>query len=345
MDERSTVRLWLVRYDFTTTVGIGGRAEVQIKAAEPFDDNGSPVAQWTTIFVLNDEHPVFDIIGVDDQTRYRVVRSEAFPYLAVDRSSDSGLSSTVNPHIDNSQTDFNDADDKPARFKVESGASGTYSGFSYDYAAGNPGGFGVLIDVPELSRPDSSIKAYVDSATETFTFELHNEAQDTDWSSYEGGIVLLSTECYSDQQNVYSFAFNIPPGSSTATGITVSLSTATGQPGEGFEDVLVDGKTCFITLIRPAEVVEPIAFGPRTGRFSVDRNQVPARLTAAPLDADETLKLSFVEGTTVIPWLSGGSQVQLDADNTGIVIASPGEYEWERSCNSSPGVYLNTGWK
>lgn len=337
VDERAVVRLWLVRDDNTSTPGAYAYADVEIKASQG--------AQWTLFATLTGDRPWLDIVGVDDETRYRVVRPEAYPYIAVDRSSDSGASTTLRTPPTTEQLDFNDPDQRPMRIKGMAKASGTFTGVNYDYDPAALGTFGEFSSVPTLSAPDSSIEVYADSATNTFVFTLDNQAQDVDWTEYAGGTGAISTECFGDESTVVSYIFSIAPGDVSATGITVTLSTLPGDPGEGFEQVLTDNATFFLALARPTDSFQPIDLGPKTGRFTLARGQTPARLAAGAFLGDENIKLSLVEGSVVIPWMQNGTQVQLDADDNSIELVAPGEYEWKRSCNTTAGLYLNTGWK
>ena len=87
VDEGQTVRFWLVRQDYTTTLGQHSFAELQVKSAVGND-------HWTTIAELTGDAPSYDLIGVDENTVYRWVRKPCDPIIAVDRSQDGAYSRT-----------------------------------------------------------------------------------------------------------------------------------------------------------------------------------------------------------------------------------------------------------
>ena len=334
VDERAVVRLWLVRDDNTSTPGAYAYADVEIKASQG--------AQWTLFATLTGDRPWLDIVGVDDETRYRVVRPEAYPYIAVDRSSDSGASTTLRAPA-NLQQRYFDAQ-TPVIFKARAAAEGDFIGLHYDYQLDDANAFGEIIGTLPYLQPgatNSYIKFYRDTDLDTMVIEFFDSAGNIDWSAYEGGQVGIATECNSNGM-MTSTSWNITLADIAANGLAKTV------PGFGTDltlvDWLADGKTFFVFLMKPGQEYPTFNLGPKTGTFTVDRKQAPARLTAGPFAGDENLKLSFMEGNAELPWMRGGTQVQLDADDNGIELP-PGDYRWTRSCNSTPGVYLSTGWR
>lgn len=345
VDEGQTVRFWLVRQDYTTTLGQHSFAELQVKSAVGND-------HWTTLAELTGDNPYYDLIGVDERAVYRWVRKPCDPIIAVDRSQDGAYSRTQRAPVDPRQPSFEAA--TPVIFKALAGTSGDFIGLHYDHQNDDPAEFGAILgQAPYLiSDPtptaNSFIKLYRDTDTDALVIEFFEElstggAGNVDWSEYDGGQIGIATEC-NTVGGMQSTSWNIGAEDITDNGFSLNL------PGFGTDATLVDwiasGKTFFVFLMKPGQTYPQIDLGRRTGRFMLDRNDVPARLSAAPFDTvDEEVLLSMVEGSAVIPMIESGGQRALHVDNTTTLLEGPGEYEWERSCNSAPGIYLNTGWR
>ena len=339
VDEGQTIRFWLVREDYTTTLGQHSFAELQVKSAVGDD-------HWTTLAELTGDAPSYDLIGVDENTVYRWVRKPCDPIIAVDRSQDGAYARTQRAAVDPRQPNFNAA--TPVIFKALAETSGDFVGFHYDFQNDGVGTFGNIIGTLPGLQPgatDSYIKVYRDTNADTLEVEFFDSTGNIDWSEYEGGQVGVATECQTFNPGVMtSTSWVITAGGITANGFSLSIT------GSGLDPTLVDriaaGKTFFVFLMKPGQTYPEINLGPRTGRFTLDRNDVPARLSASPFDtAAENVVLSIVEGNTVFPMMENGNQRTLNDDNTVTPLNDPGEYEWERSCNSAPGIYLNTGWR
>ena len=337
VDEGQTIRFWLVREDYTTTPGEHAFAELQIKSAVGND-------HWTTLHVMDGDKPYYDLIGVDERAVYRWVRKDNQPVIAVDRANDGAYSRTQRAPVDPRQPDFEAA--TPVIFKARAGASGDFVGFHYDFQNDGVGTFGNIIGALPGLQPgatDSYIKVYRDTNADTLEVEFFDSSGSIDWSEYEGGQVGIASECFTG--TMLDTSVVIPAPGIGADGFTVSV------PSLGLDDtmegLIADDKTFFVFLMKPGQAYPTFNLGPRTGRFMLDRNDVPARLSAAPFDTeDETVVLSVVEGNVVIPLIEDGDRRTLDRDtNTATPLNDPGEYQWERSCNSAPGVYLNTGWR
>lgn len=339
VDEGQTIRFWLVREDYTTTPGEHAFAELQIKSAVGND-------HWTTVHVMDGDKPYHDLIGVDENLIYRWVRKDNQPVIAVDRANDGAYSRTQRAPVDPRQPDFDAA--TPVVFKVVAGSRDDFVGFHYDFQNDGVGTFGNIIGTLPGLQPgaaDSYIRFYRDTGLDTLVIEFFDNTGYIDWSEYEGGQVGVATECQTASPGVMiSTSWNIAAGDITANGFSLSI------PGYGLDatlaDWITDDKTFFVFLMKPGQTYPAINLGPRTGRFTLDRNDVPARLSASPFDtAAENVVLSIVEGNTVFPMMENGNQRTLNDDNTVTPLNDPGGYEWQRSCNSSPGIYLNTGWR
>ena len=337
VDEGESISFTLVREDRTTTVG-EAEAELWRKSAVGND-------HWTTIAVLNDAQPSYELHGTDERMTYKWVRKAGERSFAIDRSVDAALSRTLRAPVNPRQLDFNAA--TPVIFKALAEVSGDFVGFHYDFQLDDVNTFGNIVGtLPDLQpgATDSYIKFYRDTNLGTLEIEFFDSTGSIDWSEYEGGQVGVLTECNSSGPSPTSTSWNITAGDIAANGLT--LSVAGFGNDATMVDWIADGKTFFVFLMKPDQTYPVINLGPKTGRFSLDQNDIPARLSAWPFDtAEEYVELSVVEGSAVIPMMENGGQRTLDADNTTTLLEGPGAYQWERSCNSAPGVYLNTGWR
>lgn len=339
VDEGQTVRFWIVREDQTTTPGHHSFAELQLKSATGNN-------HWTTVGEINGDKPYYDLEGVDENLVYRWVRKPVDPPVALDRSQDGAYSRTQRAAVDPRQSDF-DAP-TPVIFKAVAGSRDDFVGLYYDYQLDGVDPFGDILGTPPGLQPgatDSYIRFYRDTDLDMLVIEFFDSAGNIDWSEYEGGQVGIATECAGNGNGAMTSAsWNITAGDIAANGFALSI------PGSGLDatmaDWIIDDKTFFVFLMKPGQTYPVINLGARTGRFTLDRNDVPARLSASPFDtAAENVALSVVEGNAVFPMIENGNQRTLNDDNTVTPLNDPGEYEWRRSCNSSPGVWLNTGWR
>lgn len=337
VDEGQTVRFWIVREDQTTTPGHHSFAELQLKSATGNN-------HWTTVGEINGDKPYYDLEGVDENLVYRWVRKPVDPPVALDRSQDGAYSRQQRAPVNLSQPNFNNPDD-PVIFKALAATLGDMTGVLYGV---DPYG-DIVSTLPNLAtdpNTDSYIRAAYNSNTQSYEFnffeDLGDGSSNIDWLEYIGGQVGIASECLAFSPNAMtSTSWVITADDVTANGINVEIGDPTGQFAP------LEGTTFFVFLMKPGQAYPTFNLGARTGRFTLDRNDAPARLSAGPFDTDnEHVALSVVEGSVVIPWLEGGDQLQLDrVDYSARTIEAPGEYQWERSCNASPGVYLNTGWR
>lgn len=343
VDEGETIRFWLVREDYTTTPGQHAYAELQIKSASGND-------HWTTIEVLTGDKPYHDLIGTEESLTYRWVRKTGAPSAAVDRSQDGDYSRQRRAPISLQQPDFEHAT-LPVLFKVHSGAgtADTLGVATLDA----PDGFGAVLG----AAPSAEIEVVYDPTVDAGYVRL--ESGSVDWSGYIGGVLYLFTECPAPgdtdgagatfTQAIVAAAIPGDPqpgeAETTATTLRIELDVSGMEPLQFFEE----GRTFFVALRRPGQSVPSFNLGARTGRFVLDHNDTPARLSAWPFDTTgEHVALSAVEqGGVVIPitYDEAGDPIRLQASFGVFTMIAPGEYEWERSCNSAPGVWLNTGWR
>lgn len=360
VDEGQTIRFWAVREDYTTTPGHHTFAELQLKSASGND-------HWTTIAFLDGDKPYYDLEGVDENLVYRWVRKPIDPPIAIDRSSDAALSRTLRAPVNLGQPDFDHAT-LPLLFKAQSGTDGAGTLGFYDVMSPvDPSEFGRVFDpVPDLpiNSPDSVTYTSVtyNPTADTIKVYFYNDngdgTSDINWAEYIGGYAYLYTECPDPStpvvhvQQLVAAAAPGAPVAGEAYAYAVGLDIMLLLDGDGNLDGInplrffAEGNTFFVALRKPGQNAPVFNLGAKTGRFSLDQNDIPARLSAWPFDTeDEDVALSLVEGSAVIPMIEAEERRALNHDNTTTLLEGPGEYEWERSCNSSPGVYLNTGWR
>lgn len=342
VDEGQTVRFWLVRQDYTTTLGQHSFAELQVKSAVGND-------HWTTLAELTGDNPYYDLIGVDERAVYRWVRKPCDPIIAVDRSQDGAYSRTQRAPVDPRQPSFEHAT-LPVLFKVQSG-DGPSATLGLSTIA--PNEFGAVLG----AAPSAEIEVVYDPAVPAGYVRL--ESSSVDWSGYIGGVLYLFTECPAPgdtggagttfTQAIVAAALPGDPqpgeAETTATTLRIELDLSGMEPLQFFEE----GRTFFVALRRPGQSVPSFNLGARTGRFVLDHNDTPARLSAWAFDTTgEHVALSAVEQAGVVIPLTydeAGDPIRLQASFGVFTMIAPGEYEWERSCNSAPGVWLNTGWR
>ena len=335
VDEGESISFTLVREDRTTTVG-EAEAELWRKSAVGND-------HWTTIAVLNDAQPSYEMHGTDERMIYKWVRKAGERSFAIDRRVDAALSRTLRAPVDPRQLDFNAA--TPVIFKALAETSGDFVGFHYDFQNDGVGTFGNIVGgLPGLQpgATDSYIKVYRDTDTDTLEVEFFDNSGSIDWSEYEDGQLGIASECFNG--TMLDTSVLIPALDVGEDGFVISV------PSLGLDDtmegLIAEEKTFFVFLMKPGQTYPVINLGARTGQFSLDQNDIPARLSAWPFDTDdENVTLSIVEGSVVIPMIEDGIRRALDVAGTTTLLEGPGAYQWERSCNSAPGIYLNTGWR
>lgn len=344
VDEGESISFTLVREDRTTTVG-EAEAELWRKSAVGND-------HWTTIAVLNDAQPSYELHGTDERMTYKWVRKAGERAFAIDRSVDAALSRTLHAPVDPRQPDFNAA--TPVVYKAQSEAAAPFLGVSFTYREDALDNFGEILGTPPAlnGAEDPAVAitaAMINTGSDTLIFMFAENidgegATSVDWSDYEDGFIGIATECAGDAA-MTAVEWQIGAEHINTGELLVAIP---GGATPWVYRALAAGNTFFVYLRKPGQAAPVINLGPRTGRFMLDRNDVPARLSASPFDteADERVALSVVEGSVVFPMVEDGERRQLNrGDNTTTLLEGPGEYEWERSCNSAPGVYLNTGWR
>ena len=323
IDEQSTITLWLVRADGTTSVG---EAEADIQQRD-FDG-----LKWTTIAHLNDENPKHDLYGSDDEIVFRVVRRQQTPTLAVDATKPGVQSRLLQGSTLSGAWDAGEC--IAAKFVAAvDPLTATTTGFLFSKTpdvnafgellnpqpAGNWDDFGLRMDAtlgtaeliydPPVSTPGLS-------GHNASTIRIHDAT----------GAVLTTFEA-------------------TASGTDISIAPASGTPVD-----LIPGETYYVTICHPDQEFSFSAGTlTSTGRFTLDHNDLPARLSVNFLNAGETLTLYAVEGDlsdVVIGPITrdDGSALTLSEAYPVHRIEEPGMYEWRRSDNSDAAIYLNTGW-
>lgn len=359
VDEGESISFTLVREDRTTTVG-EAEAELWRKSAVGND-------HWTTIAVLNDAQPSYELHGTDERMVYKWVRKAGERAFAIDRSVDAALSRTLRAPVNLGQPDFDHAT-LPLLFKAQSGTDGASTVGIYDVMSPvDPSEFGVVFspapDMP-VNGPDSVtyISVTYNPTSDTLGVFFYNDngdgTSDINWAEYIGGYVYLYTECPDPSTpalHVQQLVAAVVPGTPVAgeadayaVGLDIKMLLDGDDKLNGIDPLrfFAEGNTFFVALRKPGQNAPSFNLGAKTGRFSLDQNDIPARLSAWPFDtSNEDVALSLVEGSAVIPMIEDDERRALNRDNTTTLLEGPGEYEWERSCNSSPGVYVNTGWR
>lgn len=345
VDEGQTIRFWLVREDYTTTPGHHAYAELQIKSASGND-------RWTTLYEMTGDKAYYDLIGVDESLTYRWVRKDATPSIAIDRSQDGDYSRQRRAPVNPRQPDF-DHPTLPVVYKAQSEAAAAFLGVNFTYREDGLDNFGEILGTPPAldgaeDPAAAMVGAFIDTGSDTLTFMFAEDtdgagATSVDWSDYEDGFIGIATECAGDAA-MTAVEWQIGAEHIDTNELSVIIP---GGATPWVYRALAEGNTFFVYLRKPGQAAPAINLGARTGRFILDENDLPSRLSAGPFDTDdERVALSIVEGNTVIPWIEHSDRVQLDrVTNSARSIEAPGEYQWERSCNASPGVWLNTGWR
>lgn len=326
LDEGQSTTLWLVREDQTTSVGTHG-ASIQLQSADG--------TRWTEVYRLDSVQPSVTLHGADEQLTYRVV-ALADALVAVDQTSDAdGPSRTQRAAVDLAQPDPDAAVPLVFKAQAEAGMLEVSPGNSLSGVGLIRGGgftpFGEFIGAePEwdfAGEPDPREIGVGSIPSGNVTIVVLKSP--TLQADYEGGTVHLWSECG-------GFDLSMPLQTFDEGGTV----TAVAMSADG--TLLGAGDTFFLALQKPGQPAPVKSLGARTGRFTLDHDSVPARLSGSNLG---TVSLSAVEaGGEVIPIVRGGERLQLDAGNTVIALDAPGTYEWERGCDEGPGVFLSTGW-
>lgn len=347
LDEGQTIGLWLVRTDSTDSVGAAS-AEVQIKSydgAGTADDN-----LWTTVYRLSTEKPYQELKGTDEDITFRVL-VKANSYAAVDSSLPSGSQTrTQKAPVTVSQSNFDNATRAVSGKALAADDADNQGaiGFFYDYRpTGAISPNGVLFPPrPSLSGApgsDSYFSITARTANDELFLAIYEDVSGggvaaTDWNDYVGGSWGIASECPSGTLSVLSFP--ITAGDVNANGIDTQVISPAAK------DRLAPGNTFFYFIAKPGQAVPTFNLGPKTGRFTLDQNDFPARLSAWPFNTDdERVTLFAVEAGIPIPiTYPDTTPAELHSGYAVYTIDAPGQYEWRRSCNFTGGVYLSTGW-
>ena len=323
IDEQSTVRLWLVRKDQTTSVG---EAEADIQQSD------STRTQWTTIAHLNDESPYFDLFGSDDEILFRVVRRQQTPNLAVDSTKPGVQSRLLQGSVLSGEWDAGDC--IAAKFIAGTDPTvATTTGFLFSKTV-DANAFGQLLN-PQPAGNWDDFGLRMDTTLSTAELIYDPPTPTPGLSGHNASTIRIH-----DATGAVLTAFE-----ATASGTDISIAPASGVPV-----ALTPGETYYLTICHPDQEFS-FSAGTLTssGRFTLDHNDIPARLSVDFLNAGETLTLYAVEGElsdVVIGPITrdDGSALTLSTAYPVHRIEEPGMYEWRRSDNSDAAVYLNTGW-
>ncbi len=333
VDEGQRLRFWLVREDYTTSVG-EAEAELRVKSAVGND-------HWTTLFVLSDQQPYYDLEGTDEALVYKWVRKAGMPSAAVDRSSDAAMSRTqaAGPAFvpSNQITESDPA--LCARVKLIFAADpgdATIIGVKKTFPAGDVADFGELTSgaLGALLDPDAAgtFEYTFDTVSGDITFAISGTLVDL----VDFDISLLAPD--GSVADTYTVLDADTP---SATTLAVTLA--------GADPITADTSQWIVVCPDAVAYVPPAAIA-NSGRFTLDENDLPARLTATGFDPDapfEQVVLYAVDNNTPIlmTYNEDGDPIRLTSSFRGFTIIAPGEYEWRRTDYSNIAVYLNTGWR
>lgn len=341
VDEGQTIRFWLVREDYTTTPGHHAFAELQIKSAVGND-------RWTTLHEMTGDEAYYDLIGVDESLTYRWVRKDAVPSIAIDRAQDGAMSRTQAtspgfvPAPGTLAADDTEPVDTCSRLKLVFAADPllpTTIGVRATFPAADPTDFGAVssADLHGLFDPAQAGVFSLLHDTLTGSTTLHVERTGSpSLTAFDGATVNLL-----HPSAAVADTFVIDAADTTATVIDKVVA--------GFAPFVAD--TSLWVVVCPASVAyaPPPAIS-NSGRFILDQNDIPARLTATGFDPAapfEEVRLYAIEDGVVIPMTydEDGDPIRLVSTFRGFTIIAPGEYEWRRTDYSNLSVFLNTGWR
>ena len=332
VDEGESISFWLVREDGTTTVG-EAEAELQQKSTDG--------TRWTTIAVLNDAQPKYDLIGSDESAVYQWVRKAGERSFAIERSDDGAMSRTQisSPNFVPSNTLTESDPALCARLKLIFATdpdNPDVVGVRKVFPSGAPGEFGELSSAAlgALFDPDEpAVFLYTyNQSTGDITFQIVGSLVD---------LVDFDVHLLNPNGSVAS--------TYTVTGADTPSATTLDATITGADPLLPDTSQWIVVCPDDVEYVPPAAIA-NSGRFMIDENDITSRLTATGFDPDapfEEVVLYAVEGSNVIPltYDEDGDPIRLVSTFRGFTLIAPGEYEWRRTPYSNIAVFLNTGWR
>ena len=334
VDEGQSIKFWLVREDHTTTIG-EAEAELQVKSAVGND-------HWTTLEVLNDNtKPYYDLVGTDEDVRYRWVRKAGMPSFAIDRANDGAYSRTQisSPNFvpSNQLTESDPALCARAKliFAVDPGNPDVV-GVKKTFPSGDPGDFGELSSAAlgALLDPDAAgtFEYTYDETTGDITFEISGTLAD---------LVDFDFHLLNPDGSVLDTYTILDADTASATSVLVTFEEA---------EALTPDTSLWIAVCPDSVAYVPPAAIANSGRFTLDENDLPARLTATGFDPDapfEQVLLYAIEGNTpiLLTYNEDGDPIRLVSSFRGFTVIAPGEYEWRRTDYSNIAVFLNTGWR
>lgn len=333
------VKVWMVREDTVRNPSPRDRIEVQL-----LDQSTS---NWTTVVYLSHENPSVVLGPVDEDMTYRVYRLQQMHAIAVDRSEvaadarDGQHAAPVN-FVPANQLVIDNADpptscsEMKLIFAVDPNDANQYgvqrtfpTTDSTDFGALTSGNIHGLFDngqagVFQLTR---------DTTTGAMTLHIERTGAPS-LAVFENAVLSLLNADGSVASNITLNAADIV--SPTEINKVIVGAAPLGQDNW--------------TVVCPAGMTyAPPASISNEGRFTLDQNDVPARLSALGFDPDapfEEVRLYAVENNTSIAltYDESGDPIRLIESFPAFTIIAPGEYEWRRTSYSNLSVYLNTGW-
>lgn len=338
------VKVWMVREDTVRNPSPRDRVEVQIR--------DQSTSNWTTIYYLSHEQPSVVLGPVDEDVTYRAYRLQQMHAIAVDRTEVSADAKegrhAAQPNfvpanqlvIDNTAPPVSCSEMK--LIYATNPANADQVGIQRTFPTADPTDFGALTsgDIRGLfDAGQSGVFSYIqDTLTGDATLHISRTGAPS-LAAFEGGTLSLLNPNGSVASNITITAADIL----SPTEISMTIPAADGLP------VLPNTSQWMAVCPAGMTYAPPVAIS-NGGRFTLDQNDVPARLSAFGFDPDapfEEVRLYAVEAGTPIPltYDESGDPIRLIESFPAFTIVAPGEYEWRRTNYSNIAVYLNTGWR
>lgn len=333
------IKVWLVREDTQRNPAPRDRVEIQLQ--------DQTTLTWTTVHYLDHNAPSYTIGPDSEDLTYRVYRLDQMHSIAVDRSEPSadaveGEHATPTNFVPPNQITVDDTDPPVSCSELkpifaDDPNDGNRYGVQVTYPAAAATDFGALssADIHGLFDP-AQVGAFSfvqDQTTGDVTFHVESDGVPS-LATFENAVISL-----------------LNPDGSVASNHTIALADIVSptEINKVLPGVPVLGPDTWLAVCPVGTAYAPPPPIANSGRFTLDQNDIPARLSATGFDPDapfEEVRLYAVEGGNVIPltYDESGDPIRLIDSFQAFTIVAPGEYEWRRTDYSNISVYLNTGW-
>lgn len=334
------VKLWMVREDTTRNPSPHDSIEIQVQ--------DQTATHWTTVGYLNYEAPSYTLGPDSEDLVYRAYRLQQTYAIAVDRTEPSA-DARDGQHA--APVNFVPAN-QLAIDNTNPPVSCSTLKVIYATNPNNVNQTGVTRTFPTAAATDfgnltsGDIRGLFDTAQPgVFSLVRDNVSGNLTLHIERTGVPALtmfvgSTISLLNPNGSVAFSTTILAGD------VVSATTIT----KVIAGVLPFGADTWMVVCPSGMSYAPIPLVVNSGRFTLDQNDVPARLSATGFDPDapfEDVRLCAVENNNVIPltYDEGGGPIRLTQNFRSFTIIAPGEYEWRRTSYSNISIYLNTGWR